>query len=204
MSPDQITRNCIGWRVAAWRRDRLGLDQLRPDAELIYSGTFNPGPWDQEQRPRDNKWTSGVFARDVDTGRARWLYQSSPHDLFDHDDVNEILPVAPYGFINACKGVDLKDGQIIPAEDKEPHEGRVVRDVCPASPGAKDRNPSAFSPITGLVYIPHINLCMDVDIHNANYIARTPFTGANVKMYPGPGGNRGVLTAWDPVNQRSV
>jgi lanthanide-dependent methanol dehydrogenase len=42
-------------------------------------------------RPGDNKWTAGVFARDLRTGQARWFYQSSPHDLFDHDDINEGL-----------------------------------------------------------------------------------------------------------------
>jgi glucose dehydrogenase len=106
--------------------------------------------------------------------------------------------------VNAYKGVDLKTGQIIPNHDLDPKEGRVTRGICPASPGAKDWNPSAFSPVTGLVYIPHINLCMDMAVQNANYIAGTPFVGADVKMYAGPGGNRGVLTAWDPISGRKV
>ena len=38
----------------------------------------------------------------------------------------------------------------------------------------------------------------------ANYIAGTPYVGADVKMYAGPGGNRGVFTAWDPVSRRKV
>jgi glucose dehydrogenase len=100
--------------------------------------------------------------------------------------------------------VDLKTGQLIPVPAMEPQEGRVLRNICPASPGAKDWNASAFSPVTGLVYIPHINLCQDMGISNANYIAGTPFVGADVKMYAGPGGNRGVFTAWDPVAQRKV
>ena len=63
-----------------------------PELNLIYYGTCNPGPWNPEQRPGDNKWSTGVFARDVDTGRsASGIYQSSPHDLFDHDDINEII-----------------------------------------------------------------------------------------------------------------
>jgi alcohol dehydrogenase (cytochrome c) len=36
----------------------------------------------------------------------------------------------------------------------------------------------------------------------ANYIAGTPYVGANVRMYAGPGGNRGALTAWDPVQAK--
>ena len=210
-----------------------------PELKLIYYGTSNPGPWNAEQRPGDNKWTAGVFARDIDTGQARWFYQSTPHDLFDHDDINEIvlvdwptpngqripalirpsrngyfyvqdrrtgriISVDPYSHINAYKGVDLNTGRLIPNPGKEPVEGRVVRDICPGPPGAKDWNPSAFSPVTGLLYIPHLNICMDMGVKNANYIAGTPFVGADVKMYAGPGGNRGVFTAWDPVARRKV
>jgi len=210
-----------------------------PELKLIYYGTGNPGPWNASQRPGDNKFTAGVFARDINTGRVRWFYQSSPHDLYDHDDINEIvladvpanngqripalirpsrngyfyvqdrrngriLSVAPYGYVNVYQGVDLKTGRIKPMPGMEPQEGRVLRNVCPAAPGAKDWNASAFSPVTGLMYIPHINLCMDMGVQNANYIPGTPFVGADVKMYAGPGGNRGVFTAWDPVHQRKV
>ena len=210
-----------------------------PQLKLVYYGTSNPGPWNADQRPGDNKWTAGVFARDVDSGQARWFYQSTPHDLFDHDDINEIiladypapngqripalirpsrngyfyvqdrrngrvLSADPYSYINAYKGVDLKSGRLVPVAEKEPKPGRPVRDICPGPPGAKDWNPSAFSPVTGLVYIPHLNICMDMGVKNANYIAGTPFVGADVKMYPGPGGNRGGFTAWDPVARRKV
>jgi PQQ-dependent dehydrogenase (methanol/ethanol family) len=210
-----------------------------PELKLVYYGTGNPGPWNAEQRPGDNKFTAGIFARDIATGQARWFYQSTPHDLFDHDDINEsilvdwpapngqripalirpsrngyfyvhdrrtgrILAVDPYAHINGYGGVDLKTGRLIPVPEKEPKEGRVVRNICPGPPGAKDWNPSAFSPVTGLLYIPHLNLCMDMGVKNANYIPGTPFVGADVKMYAGPGGNRGVFTAWDPVGRRKV
>ena len=64
--------------------------------------------------------------------------------------------------------------------------GKVVEDICPAAPGAKDWQPSAFSPRTGLLYMPHNNLCMDYESVEVNYIAGTPYVGANVKMYAGP------------------
>jgi PQQ-dependent dehydrogenase (methanol/ethanol family) len=62
-----------------------------PELNLIYYGTGNPGVWNPELRPGDNKWTCGVFARNPDTGQARWYYQMNPHDQFDHDGVNENL-----------------------------------------------------------------------------------------------------------------
>ena len=60
-----------------------------PELNLIYHGTGNPGSWNPELRPGDNKWSCGVFARDPDTGQAAWYYQYNPHDLFDHDGINE-------------------------------------------------------------------------------------------------------------------
>ncbi len=62
-----------------------------PQSNLVYYGTANPGPWNPAQRPGDNKWTSSVFARDLDTGMAKWAYQYNPHDLHDYDGVNEHL-----------------------------------------------------------------------------------------------------------------
>ena len=60
-----------------------------PEANLIYYGTSNAGPWNAAQRPGENKWTSSVFARNPDTGMARWAYQWNPHDLYDYDGTNE-------------------------------------------------------------------------------------------------------------------
>jgi lanthanide-dependent methanol dehydrogenase len=60
-----------------------------PEFGQVYYGTANPGPWNPEQRPGDNKWTSGIFARGANTGAAKWFYPWSPHDLYDRDGVNE-------------------------------------------------------------------------------------------------------------------
>lgn len=223
------------WPPEAWKiggGNAWGWISYDPELKLIYYGTGNPGPWNPDQRPGDNKWTTGIFARDVSTGQARWYYQFSPHDLFDHDAINEqilitmkvngkprkvllrperngyfyvmdratgeVIAADPYGNVNASLGVDLKTGRLIPNPEKATKQGKVVRGICPASPGMKDWNPSAFSPRTGLVYMPRLNLCMDYGAMEANYIAGTPYVGADVKMYAGPGGNRGVFTAWDP------
>jgi PQQ-dependent dehydrogenase (methanol/ethanol family) len=209
-----------------------------PQLNLIYYGSANPGPWNPEQRPGDNKWSSTLFARDPDNGDAVWAYQMSPHDLHDYDGVNEnilldipingqtrkvlihpdrngylytidrtngqVLSADPFGYINTSSGVDLKTGRIKYVDEKGPRMGEVIRNACPAAPGAKDWQPSAFSPMTGLIYIPHQNLCQDVESVEANYIAGTPFVGMNVKMSPGPGGNRGFFDAWDPVARKLV
>jgi alcohol dehydrogenase (cytochrome c) len=62
-----------------------------PESNLIYYGTSNPSPRVPAQRPGYNLWTSAVFARDADTGMAKWAYQFTPHDQWDYDGVNENL-----------------------------------------------------------------------------------------------------------------
>jgi PQQ-dependent dehydrogenase (methanol/ethanol family) len=229
------------WPAEAWKiggGTTWGWIAYDPETNLIFYGTGNPGPWNAEQRPGDNKWTSGIFARDASTGQAKWFYQLTPHDVHDYDGINEIilldLPIGgqmrkvlvrperngyfyvldratgqvlsadPFSFVNSSSGVDLKTGRLKVVDSKTPHAGVVTRDICPTASGAKDWNPSAYSPRTGLVYIPHENLCMDSEYLEANYIAGTPYVGAEVRMKAGPGGNRGVLTAWDPVRRRAA
>jgi lanthanide-dependent methanol dehydrogenase len=60
-----------------------------PQTNLIYYGTSNPGPRVPAQRPGYNLWTSTIFARDANTGMAKWAYQFTPHDEWDYDGVNE-------------------------------------------------------------------------------------------------------------------
>jgi lanthanide-dependent methanol dehydrogenase len=229
------------WPPEAWKQGGgtvWGWITYDPETDLVFYGTANPGPWNPDLRPGDNKWTAAVFARSLETGQARWAYQWSPHDLFDHDGVNEnvlvdlqwkgqprkvllhaerngyvyvmdrgtgeILSADPFVHITSSKGVDLSTGRLIHAEEKTPRTGAVVRDICPASPGAKDWQPTAYSPFTGLLYIPHNNLCMDWESAEVGYIAGTPYIGANVRYYPGPGGNQGVFTAWDPIGRHPV
>ena len=60
-----------------------------PKLNLLYYGTGNPGTWNPTQRPGDNKWSLSIFARDLDTGTAKWVYQMTPHDQWDYDGVNE-------------------------------------------------------------------------------------------------------------------
>jgi PQQ-dependent dehydrogenase (methanol/ethanol family) len=62
-----------------------------PTLNLVYYGSGNPSTWNPKQRPGDNKWSMTVFARNPDTGMARWVYQMTPHDEWDYDGVNEMI-----------------------------------------------------------------------------------------------------------------
>lgn len=57
----------------------------------MYYGTGNPSTWNPAQRPGDNKWSMTIFARDVDTGMAKWAYQMTPYDEWDFDGINEMI-----------------------------------------------------------------------------------------------------------------
>jgi PQQ-dependent dehydrogenase (methanol/ethanol family) len=229
------------WNPDQWKHGgstQWGWISYDPETNLIYYGTGNPGVWNPDLRPGDNKWSCSIIARDADTGQAKWAYQIVPHDMHDYDEImenilvdmqwngqmrkllihpgrtgfvfvldrttGELLSAEPFEPTNWATGYDLKSGQPLMVESKKTHQGIVVRDICPSSTGAKEFVPSALSPKTGLLYIPAHNTCMDYEGVEANYIAGTPYLGASVKMYPGPGGYQGELVAWDVAHARKV
>jgi PQQ-dependent dehydrogenase (methanol/ethanol family) len=229
------------WPPDAWKIGGgtfWGWISYDPSLNLIYYGTANAGPWNPDQRPGDNLWTTTIFARDPDTGMAKWADQLNPHDLWDYDEINEslvldlpidgqtrkvlvhvarnghmyvidrttgeILSADPYDTVNAMTGIDLKTGRPINNEALKPAVGKTIVGICPAAPGSKDWQPTAYSPRTKLLYVPHQHLCMNWKSDEVGYIAGTPFVGATVDMYAGPGGYRGEYMAWDPVARKKV
>jgi PQQ-dependent dehydrogenase (methanol/ethanol family) len=81
------------WKGDQWKLGggtTWGWYSYDPKLNLVYYGTGNPGTWNPSQRPGDNKWSMSIFARDLDTGMAKWVYQMTPHDEWDFDGVNEV------------------------------------------------------------------------------------------------------------------
>ena len=85
--------------ISSWQGDQWktgggstwGWYSYDPALNLIYYGTGNPSTWNPVQRPGDNKWSMTIFARDADTGMAKWVYQMTPHDEWDYDGINEMI-----------------------------------------------------------------------------------------------------------------
>jgi PQQ-dependent dehydrogenase (methanol/ethanol family) len=80
------------WQGEEWKRGggtTWGWYSYDPDLNLFYYGTGNPGSWNPDQRPGDNKYSMTIFARNPDTGKAAWAYQKTPHDAWDYDGINE-------------------------------------------------------------------------------------------------------------------
>ena len=83
-----------------------------PETNLIFFGTGNPAPWNSHNRPGDNLFSSSTLAIDPDTGVIKWHYQTTPHDGWDFDGVNEFV------------SFDLvKDGKTIKAGAKADRNG---------------------------------------------------------------------------------
>ncbi|MHC2300910.1 methanol/ethanol family PQQ-dependent dehydrogenase [Rhizobium mongolense] len=84
------------WEGEQWKQGggtTWGWYAFDPKLNLVYYGTGNPSTWNPVQRPGDNKWSMTIFARDADTGMAKWVYQMTPHDEWDFDGVNEMILV---------------------------------------------------------------------------------------------------------------
>jgi alcohol dehydrogenase (cytochrome c) len=72
-----------------------------PQARLLYWPTGNPCPdYNGDERKGDNLYSASVLALDPDTGRLRWHYQFTPHDLHDWD-ANEPLMLVDIRFRGA-------------------------------------------------------------------------------------------------------
>jgi PQQ-dependent dehydrogenase (methanol/ethanol family) len=224
--------------VSTWQGDEWqhgggttwGWYSYDPKLNLMYYSTGNPGTWNPDQRPGDNKWSMTIFARNPETGEAKWAYQMTPHDAWDYDGVNEnvlvdskdgkkllvhfdrngfgytldrttgkVLVANAYGPVNWAKSIDLTTGRPVEDASKRTTAKGNTEGICPAAIGFKDQQPSAYSPKTGWNYVPTNNICMDYEGVEVKYAAGQPYVGAIVRMFPGPGGNRGAFIAWDPT-----
>ncbi len=210
-----------------------------PELDLLYYGTGNPGTWNPSQRPGDNKWSMTIFARNPDTGMAKWAYQMTPHDAWDYDGVNEMILADikvhgkdtkalvhfdrnGFGYeldrtngklllaekfdpdVNWATDINMSTGRPNVVADKTPKSGQNVTGICPAAMGSKDQQPASFDPSSGLFIVPTNHNCMDYKAFAVQYKSGFPYVGAIVKMYPGPGGNRGAVIGWDPNDGKIV
>ncbi len=219
-----------------------------PELNLIYYGTGNPSTWNPVVRPGDNKWSMTIFARDADSGMAKWVYQMTPHDEWDYDGVNEsiladidiggskrkvLVHFDRNGFgytldrvtgellvaekydpaVNWATHVDMKTGrpQVV-AQYSTHQQGEDVntKNVCPAALGSKDQQPAAYSPKTGLFYVPTNHVCMDYEPFKVEYVAGQPYVGATLSMFPAGRvmndgtDNLGNFIAWDAATGKIV
>ncbi len=218
------------------------------DLNLFYYGTGNPSTWNPVQRagpdgkPIDQLYTMTIFARNPDTGMAKWVYQMTPFDEWDYDGINEMIladidvkgkkrkALVHFDRNGLAYTMDRATGELLVAEKYDPavnwttgvefdkssprygrpyvvakystfQNGEDVNSqgICPAALGSKDQQPAAFSPKTGIFYVPTNHVCMDYEPFKVSYTAGQPYVGATLAMFPAPNshGGTGNFIAWD-------
>ena len=77
------------WAGDSWKTGGAGVwvtGAYDPEQNLVFYGTGNPGPdYHSESREGDNLYSTSLVAVDGDTGKLRWHYQFTPHDVHDWD-----------------------------------------------------------------------------------------------------------------------
>ncbi|MCX4194105.1 PQQ-dependent dehydrogenase, methanol/ethanol family, partial [Methylophaga sp. OBS1] len=117
-------------------------------------------------------------------------------------ETGELLVAEKYDpAVNWSNGVNLKTGRhdrVAKYSTARNGEDVNTTGVCPAALGSKDQQPAAYSPRTGLYYVPTNHVCMDYEPFEVEYVAGQPYVGATLSMYPAPGGTHlGNFIAWD-------
>ena len=83
------------WEKESWEKgggSAWVTGSFDPELNLLYWGIGNPGPdWNGDVRKGDNLYTDSAIALDPDTGKLKWYFQFTPHDVWDFDAVQ--IPV---------------------------------------------------------------------------------------------------------------
>ena len=115
--------------------------------------------------------------------------------------------------VNWATHVDMETGRPQVVAQYSTHQNGPdvnTENVCPAALGSKDQQPAAFSPDTGLFYVPTNHVCMNYEPWEVEYVAGQPYVGATLTMFPagqvtGDGTEHmGNFIAWDAAKGEIV
>src|ERR1700760_4282630 len=181
-----------------------------PDLNLLFWGTGNPSPdFDGSVREGDNLYTDSVIAVDPDNGQIRWHYQFTPHDMWDYDSNMEhilfelddrkllahfnkngyffVLDRTNGELVRVTRFVDrITWGEIDPDGTVTPkifpaEEGVPVK-FWPGPAGAKEWTHAAYSPRTGLFYVPVQDTGAEITLDRREFKEGIPYWGAAVSV----------------------
>lgn len=195
-----------------------------PDLNTIYWTTGNPAPdFDGAPRPGDDLYTDCVLALDPDTGKLKWHFQFTPHDLYDYDATQTpvlidtprklLVQANRNGFIyvldrtngtflsatpfvkklNWATGID-KYGRPIRTTVMPSKEGTVV---CPDMTGATNWFSPSYNPATRLLYFMALENCQKYFLEPQKFAEGKSFYATGAKKIPGERGQK-ILNAFNP------
>ena len=158
--------------------------------------------------------TQQMILADIEIhGRLRKVIMQAPKNGFFYvldRETGELISAEKIVPINWASHIDMKTGR--PVENPEARYGKEPVMISPGAGGAHNWNPMAFSPVTGLVYVPVTETYMaygladDYDPEKGGL--GTSFFGKDEKRREiaeyADAHSKGWLSAWDPVAQREV
>lgn len=191
-----------------------------PSLDLLFWPTGNPCPdYNGDGRQGDNLYANSVIALDARTGKLRWHYQFTPHDLWDWDSTETVMSVDHRGkklLVHADRNgffyvLDRATGKFVYAKpfvkqmtwarSIDPATGRPIRipeaeptaegtKACPAVEGATNWFSTAFHPGTGLYYVQSLEKCTIYSKRPAEWKAGESHYGGDTRRVPGERGRK--------------
>ena len=194
------------WSMSIWARNPdtgavKWVYQMTPHDEWDYDGINEMPLVDQKIDGKDRKLLvhfdrNGYgYTLDRDSGELLVAQHYDPSvNWSDKVEMDKASPMYGRPYVNAKMSTE--------------HNGEDVnsKGICPAALGSKDEQPSAFSPKTGLFYVPTNHVCMDYEPFKVSYTPGQPYVGATLAMFPAPNshGGMGNFIAWDATKGKIV
>ena len=173
--------------------------ELRSHYQYHWNGSWD---WDEANAPllvdieRGGRTVKGL----VHAGRNGylWLLDRAGGDI-------RFLKAQPFVHQDVFASLDPVNGRPTYDPARVPRIGERV-EFCPAMRGARNWRPEAFSPQTGLLYVPAVNnYCSSMEGRAVEYRPGRPFTGARIESFRRDGTDHiGELQAWDLHSGRRV
>lgn len=200
---------------------------LDPKSGTLYVSTGNPAEQlIEKSRPGDNLYTDSIVALDAKTGKMKWYYQETPHDVWDYD------AASPPVLFDAAD----RSGRMVPAVGEagktgwfyilRRSNGHLLRvsepfvpitniytrptapggvTITPGGVGGSNWSPVSYNPGTHLVYICGLNVPLVDDPAPSEPWTYGGKRWAGGHQHPAPGVHGdGTFTAIDPSTGKIV
>jgi quinohemoprotein ethanol dehydrogenase len=164
--------------------------------------------WHYQETPRDS-WD---FDSTTQMTLADLVIDGTPHKVLMHAPKNgffyvldrvtgKLISAEKLGKVTWADHIDLKTGRPVEAPNIRYETGDLI--MWPTPLGAHSWQSQAFSPLTGLVYVPYMQL--GAHFKRGDDPGQIGYDGISIRPYaPDPLDDKGALIAWDPVQQKTA